>query len=48
MNGRQTTIAVLKEQLFPFNQVRGWSRRHNSLHLAISIEYPAEQPQREG
>ena len=43
MNDDRTTIAEIKETLLHFNQVRDWTKWHNALHLAISIDLEASE-----
>lgn len=43
MNDDQITISELKEKIFRFNEARGWTRWHNALNLAISINLEASE-----
>lgn len=43
MNDNQTTISELKEKILRSNEVRDWTKWHNALHLAISINLEASE-----
>ena len=43
MNDNQITIAELKEKILHFNEARDWTKWHNALHLAISINLEASE-----
>ncbi len=43
MNDNQNTIAELKEKILHFNEARDWTKWHNALHLAISINLEASE-----
>ena len=43
MNDNQVTISELKEKILHFNEERDWTKWHNALNLAISINLEASE-----